>query len=51
MSQTTWLFIAFLAVWAGIGAYLATLATRQRRLERRLDALRADDAGGHERTN
>lgn len=51
MSDVAWLFVAFLAVWAGIGAYLASLAARQRRLERRLDELgrtaRGPDAGPH----
>ncbi|HVL65243.1 MAG TPA: CcmD family protein [Actinomycetota bacterium] len=39
MSDVAWLFVAFLAVWAGIGAYLFTIAARQRRLERRLEDL------------
>lgn len=44
MSDIAWLFVAFLAVWAGIGGYLLTLGARQRRLERRLHDLeeRAD---------
>ncbi len=36
MSELTWLFIAFLAVWAGLGIYLFSLSARQKRLERRL---------------
>ncbi|MBA3432380.1 MAG: CcmD family protein [Actinobacteria bacterium] len=36
MSDLVWLFVAFLAVWAGIGGYLLTIGSRQRRLERRL---------------
>jgi CcmD family protein len=36
MSDLTWMFIAFLAVWAGIGLYLFSLGTRQRKLERKL---------------
>jgi CcmD family protein len=39
MSDIAWLFVAFVAVWAGIGGYLLTLGARQRRLERRLDDL------------
>jgi CcmD family protein len=39
MSDLTWMFIAFAAVWIGLGAYLFSLAARQRRLERRLEEL------------
>ena len=39
MSDVAWLFVAFLAVWAGIGGYIVSLGARQRRLERRLDEL------------
>jgi CcmD family protein len=39
MSDTAWLFIAFLAVWIGLGVYLFSLGTRQKRLERRLKDL------------
>ncbi len=39
MSDVAWLFVAFAAVWVGLGAYLASIATRQKRLERRLDEL------------
>jgi CcmD family protein len=39
MSDVAWLFIAFMAVWLGIGAYVVSLGQRQRRLERRLDDL------------
>jgi CcmD family protein len=41
MSDLAWLFVALLAVWVGIGAYLLSIAARQRTLERRLDALGA----------
>ena len=41
MSDVAWLFVAFLAVWIGIGGYLLTIAARQRRLERRLAELDA----------
>jgi CcmD family protein len=36
MSDIAWLALAFLAVWAGIGAYLLSIGARQRRLERRV---------------
>ena len=39
MSDLTWMFIAFAAVWIGLGAYLVSLAARRRRLERRLEEL------------
>jgi CcmD family protein len=39
VSDVAWLFVALLAVWVGIGAYLASVSARQRRLERRLDEL------------
>ncbi len=41
MSDVAWLALALLAVWAGIGAYVISLGTRQRRLEQRLDDLHA----------
>jgi CcmD family protein len=47
MSDVAWLFIAFMTVWVGIGVYLATLAARQRSLERRLAELNRLDARGH----
>ncbi len=47
MSTLTWLFIAFMAVWAGIGAYLLTLGARQRKLERRIGELQGDETRGH----
>ena len=39
MSTLTWLFIAFMAVWIGIGGYLLSIALRQRRLEQRMEAI------------
>ncbi len=39
MSELAWLFVAFLAVWAGLGFYLFTLTSRQKRLEDRLKEL------------
>jgi CcmD family protein len=47
MSDVAWMFIAFMAVWAGIGAYLLTLGARQRKLERRIGELQGHDARGH----
>lgn len=40
MSNLTWLFIAVMAVWVGLGVYLLSISFRQRDLERRLDAIR-----------
>ena len=39
MSELSWLFVALLAVWAGIGLYVLSIAVRQKHLERRLDSL------------
>jgi CcmD family protein len=39
MSDLAWLFVALIAVWAGIGAYLLSIGVRQRRLEQRLQEL------------
>jgi CcmD family protein len=39
VSDIAWLFVAFVAVWIGIGGYLLVLGARQRKLERRLDDL------------
>jgi CcmD family protein len=39
MSTLTWMFIAFAAVWVGIGGYLLSIALRQKRLEQRMEAL------------
>lgn len=44
MSDLAWLFVAFSAVWVGIGAYLLSIGTRQRKLERRLDDLSRSSA-------
>ena len=40
MSDIAWLFVAFLAVWAAIGAYLLSIQARQRELERKIEQLR-----------
>jgi CcmD family protein len=37
VSDVAWLFVAFLAVWIGIGGYLLMVGARQRKLERRLE--------------
>ncbi len=39
MSEVAWLFVAVMAVWVGLGIYIATLAIRQRKLDRRLSEL------------
>lgn len=39
MSNTTWLIIALVVVIASIGIYTATLVTRRKRLEERLEHL------------
>ena len=39
MSEVAWLFVAFSAVWVALGAYLVSISTRQKRLERRLEEL------------
>lgn len=41
MSDVAWLFVAFAAVWSALGAYLFSIASRQKRLEQRLDLARA----------
>lgn len=43
MSNEAWLFIAFLTVWAGIGIYLLSIGSRQRRIERRLEEIERRD--------
>ena len=39
MSDVAWLFVAFMVVWVAIGAYLLSLATRQKKLDQRLREL------------
>lgn len=41
MSDVGWLFVAFIAVWVGIGGYLFSIGARQRKLERRVQQLDA----------
>lgn len=43
MSETTWLFVAFMVVWVALGAYLYSIAARQKKVDQRLQELdRAD---------
>ena len=43
MSETAWLFVAFMVVWVALGAYLYSIAARQKKVDRRLHDLdRAD---------
>ncbi len=44
MSDVAWLFVAFMAVWLGIGGYLLTIAVRQRRIEERLSRIETRSA-------
>ncbi|MGH2734751.1 MAG: CcmD family protein [Actinomycetota bacterium] len=37
MSDIGWMVVAFVAVGAGIGGYMLSIAARRRRLHRRLD--------------
>lgn len=46
MSDVGWLFVAMLAVWVGIGAYLVSIALRQRALERRIEQVGIDRNSG-----
>jgi CcmD family protein len=39
MSDVAWLFIAFMAVWVAIGAYLFSISARQKALDQRLREL------------
>jgi CcmD family protein len=42
VSDLAWLFVALMAVWVGIGAYLLSLGLRQRKIERRIRELEAE---------
>jgi len=43
VSDTAWLFVAFMVVWVALGAYLFSIAARQKRVDQRLEELdRAD---------
>lgn len=39
MSETAWLFVAFMVVWVALGAYLYSIAARQKKVDRRLEEL------------
>ena len=39
MSDTAWLFVAFAVVWVALGAYLFSIAARQKKIDRRLEEL------------
>jgi len=43
VSDLTWLFVAMLGIWVGLGVYLAAIGLRQRSLERRLEELQERD--------
>jgi CcmD family protein len=43
MSELAWMFVAFSAVWIGIGIYVLSLGLRQRKLESRLAELERKD--------
>jgi CcmD family protein len=42
VSDLAWLFVALMAVWIGIGAYLLSLGLRQKKIERRLRELETE---------
>jgi CcmD family protein len=39
MSETTWLFVAFMVVWVALGAYLYSISARQKKVDQRLSDL------------
>lgn len=43
MSNTAWLFFAFMVVWTVLGAYLFSISARQRNVHRRLEDLDRGD--------
>ena len=43
MSETGWLFVAFMAVWVALGAYLYSISARQKKVDRRLEELNRTD--------
>jgi CcmD family protein len=43
MSELAWMFVAFSAVWVGIGIYVLSIGARQRKLESRLEELDRKD--------
>ena len=48
MNDIAWLFAAMAVVWIGIGTYLYSLGSRQRKLERRIESL--SGAGSYKET-
>jgi len=43
VTDTAWLFAAFMVVWVALGAYLYSIAARQKKVDERLrEADRAD---------
>ena len=39
MSETSWLFVAFMVVWVALGAYLYSISARQKKVDERLEEL------------
>lgn len=39
MSDTAWLFVAFMVVWLVLGAYLYSISARQKKVDKRLEEL------------
>jgi CcmD family protein len=39
MSETAWLFVAFMVVWVALGAYLYSISARQKKVDQRLSDL------------
>ena len=39
MSETSWLFVAFMVVWLALGAYLYSISARQKKVDKRLEEL------------
>ena len=43
MSETAWLFVAVMVVWVALGAYLFSIAARQKKVDQRLSELDRGD--------
>jgi len=43
VSDTAWLFVAFMVVWVALGAYLYSIAARQKKVDQRLKELDRGD--------
>jgi CcmD family protein len=39
MSETAWLFVAFMVIWVALGAYLYSISARQKKVDQRLSDL------------